>query len=107
MVIIGDSLPGCMGELYERPSVAVELARRMGFEPFEDDCVVVYVQLLSCANSSKASANIFAQADGDRRRAPKVTVSMGCTNGVVVDVERGETDVLQLLVGTHLIHNCF
>ena len=41
-----------------------ELARRVGFEPIENDCVAVDVQWLFCASDSEASANVIAQTDG-------------------------------------------
>ena len=53
-----------MDEQHERPSVPVEFARRVGFEPIENDCVVVDVQWLFCASDSEASANVIAQTDG-------------------------------------------
>ena len=59
----------------------------MGFEPIEHDCVVAYVQWLFCANDTKASANVVAQTDGNRRKAFKVFVGAGCTYGIVVDVD--------------------
>ena len=53
-----------MDEQHERPSVPVEFARRAGFEPIENDCVVVDVQWQFCASDSEASANVIAQTDG-------------------------------------------
>ena len=75
-----------MGEQDERPSVTVEFARRVGFEPIENDRVVANVQWLVCANNSEAAASVIAQADGYRRKALKVIVGVGCTYGVMADV---------------------
>ena len=51
----------------------------MGFEPIEHDCVVAYVQWLFCASDTKASANVVAQTDGDRRKAFEAVAGAGCT----------------------------
>ena len=59
----------------------------MGFEPIEHDCVVAYVQWLFSANDTKASANVVAQTDGKRRKAFQVVVGVGCTYGIVVDLD--------------------
>ena len=59
----------------------------MGFEPIEHECVVAYVQLLFQTNDTKASAYVVAQTDGNRRKAFKVVVGVGCTYGVMVDFD--------------------
>ena len=58
----------------------------MGFEPIEHDYVVAYVQWLFCASDTKASANVVAQTDGNRRKAFKVVFGVGCAYGIVVDL---------------------
>ena len=65
----------------------------MGFEPIENDRVVMDVQWLFGANDSEASANVIAQADGYRWIAIEVVVGVGCINGIVVDLDGGETYV--------------
>ena len=49
----------------------------MGSKPVDNDRVVANVQWLLCANNSEASANVIAQADGDRRQAFEVLDGVG------------------------------
>ncbi len=88
-----------MDEQDQRPTVAVELARRVGFKPIEHDSVVAYVQWLFCANDSEAPANAIAHVDGNRGKTFKVVVGVGCTNGVVVDQDGRKTHVFGILGG--------
>ena len=49
--------------------------------------MVVDAQWLFCASDSEASANVIAQTDGYRWIALEVVIGVGCTNGVVVDLD--------------------
>ena len=76
----------------------------MGFSSIQHQRVVVDVQRLLSTVNTKASANVIAQTDGNRRKALKAIVGVGCTYGVMVDLDLGETNCQQFLLGAHLIH---
>ena len=63
----GNTFPRRVDKQHQRPSVAIEESRRMGFPSVEDHSVVTNMQRLLCTVNTKASAIVFSQHDRNGR----------------------------------------
>ena len=57
------------------------------------------------AINTKASADVFPQANGDRHRTIEAFIEMGVADTVMEDLNRCEGQVVQFRVGTYLLND--